>query len=86
MELFGHILGFLSMGVFVLSYQIFDRKKLMLAQSVATGLMSLQYLLLGAWSGFGLNLVCLLRNFFFYHRDKKFFSRGACRGIMGKRP
>ena len=74
MELFGHILGFLSMGVFVLSYQIFDRKKLMLAQSVATGLMSLQYLLLGAWSGFGLNLVCLLRNFFFYHRDKKFFS------------
>ena len=74
MELIGHILGFIAIGVFFLSYQIYDKKKLLLVQSIATGIMSVQYLLLGAWSGFGLNLVCLLRNFFFYHREKKFFS------------
>ena len=74
MEQIGHILGFIAIGVFFLSYQIYDKKKLLLMQSIATGILSVQYLLLGAWSGFGLNLVCLLRNFFFYHRDKKCFS------------
>lgn len=74
MELFGHILGFVAVCVFFISYQVYEKRKLLLLQSLATGILSLQYLLLGAWSGFGLNLVCLLRNFCFYHRDKRFFE------------
>lgn len=75
MELIGHILGFVAVAVFFLSYQCRGKKTLLLLQSLGTGILSLQYLLLGAWSGFGLNLVCLGRNFCFYYRERPFFSR-----------
>ena len=74
LELIGHFLGFIAIAFYFLSYQIHDKKKLIIVQSVATGLICIQYILIGAYSGFALNAVCLIRNFFFYHREKKFFS------------
>ena len=74
METIGHIIGIVAIGLFFLSYQIFEKKKLLIVQTLATTLLCLQYLLIGAYSGFVLNIVCVIRNFLYFHRDKKFFS------------
>ncbi len=68
--LIGHILGFISVGLFFYSYQRTQKRKIVIIQTVATALSCIQYLLIGAFSGFGLNIVCIIRNFVFYHRDK----------------
>lgn len=69
--LIGHILGFVSVGLFFYSYQRTQKRKIMIIQTVATALSCVQYLLIGALSGFALNIVCIIRNFAFYYRDKK---------------
>lgn len=74
MKIAGHIIGFIAIGLFFLSYQVFDKKKLLIIQTVATAAICLQYLLIGANSGFALNIVCMIRNLLFYHRDKKYLS------------
>lgn len=66
----GHVLGFVSVVLFFYSYQCTEKRKLMLVQTVATALSCVQYLLIGAFSGFALNVVCIIRNFAFYYRDK----------------
>ena len=74
MEMIGHILGVIAIGLFFLSYQIFEKKKLLFVQTLATAMLCLQYVLIGAYSGFVLNIICVIRNILFYHRDKKFLS------------
>ncbi|MBQ6947398.1 MAG: YgjV family protein [Clostridia bacterium] len=74
MEIAGHIVGAVAIGMFFLSYQVSEKKKLLIVQTLATALICLQYVLIGAYSGFALNVVCILRNLLFYHRDKKFLS------------
>ena len=69
--LIGHILGFVSVGLFFYSYQVTKKRDLMIIQTVATALSCIQYLLIGALSGFALNIVCIIRNFVFHYRDKK---------------
>lgn len=68
--LIGHILGFISVGLFFYSYQRTKKSKIMIIQTVATALSCIQYLLIGAFSGFALNIVCIMRNFIFFYRDK----------------
>ena len=67
---FGHILGFISVGLFFYSYQCTEKRKLIAIQTIATALSCVQYLLIGAFSGFALNVVCIIRNIAFYYRDK----------------
>ena len=69
--LIGHALGFISVGLFFYSYQRTQKRKIMIIQTVATALSCVQYLLIGAFSGFALNVVCIIRNFAFDYRDKK---------------
>ena len=68
--LLGHALGFISVALFFYSYQRTKKSKIMIIQTVATALSCIQYLLIGAFSGFALNIVCIIRNFTFYSRDK----------------
>lgn len=68
--LIGHILGFVSVGLFFYSYQRTQKRKILIIQTVATALSCIQYLLIGAFSGFALNVVCIIRNFTFYYRDR----------------
>ena len=70
-EIIGHILGFISVALFFYSYQVSQKTKLVVIQTVATALGCIQYLFIGAYSGFALNIVCIIRNFVFYFRDKK---------------
>lgn len=71
MEIIGHVFGVVAIGSFFLSYQMFDKKKLLFVQTFATAMLCLQYILIGAYSGFGLNIVCIIRNILYYRRDKK---------------
>ena len=71
LTLIGHSLGFISVGLFFYSYQRTKKSKIMIIQTVATALSCVQYLLIGALSGFALNIVCIIRNFVFYYRDKR---------------
>ena len=76
MELIGHIIGFISIAMFFLSYQVRDKKNLLIIQVIATILLCVQYALIGAYSGFALNLVCIARCFVYYFVDtKKGFGR-----------
>lgn len=68
--LIGHALGFISVGLFFYSYQCTQKSKIMIIQTVATALSVIQYLLIGASSGFALNIICIIRNFIFYYREK----------------
>ena len=68
--LFGHFLGFVSVALFFYSYQRTQKSKIMIIQTIATALSCLQYLLIGATSGFALNIICIIRNFAFYYREK----------------
>ena len=77
MRAVGHIVGFVALLLFIFSYQLKEKRQLLVAQTAATALLCLQYLLLDASSGFGLNIVCILRNVVYYYRDKKIFSGWA---------
>ena len=70
LTLIGHALGFVSVALFFYSYQRTKKSKIVIIQTVATALSCIQYLLIGALSGFALNIVCIIRNFVFYYRDK----------------
>ena len=69
-QLLGHAVGFISVALFFYSYQRSKKSKIMIIQTVATALSCVQYLLIGAASGFALNIVCIIRNFAFYYREK----------------
>ena len=69
-RLLGHALGFISVALFFYSYQRTQKSKIMVIQTVATALSCVQYLLIGALSGFALNVVCIIRNFVFFYREK----------------
>ena len=75
--LLGHVLGFISVALFFYSYQRTQKSKIMLIQTAATALSCVQYLLIGATSGFALNIVCIIRNFAFYYREKNNYSYQA---------
>lgn len=70
----GHVFGFISVGLFFYSYQRSRKETILTIQSVATALSCIQYLLIGAYSGFALNVVCIIRNFVYSYRDKYSFN------------
>lgn len=72
--LIGHIFGFISVGLFFYSYQRSKKEKILTIQTIATALSCVQYLLIGAFSGFALNIVCIIRNFVYSYRDKYSFN------------
>lgn len=69
-EIIGHIIGLTAIVFFFISYQVRDKKKLLLVQSMASATIGIQYLLIGAYVGFALNVVCVTRNLLYIYRDR----------------
>ena len=69
-EILGQTLGIIATLITALSYQANTKRKLLFIQSVATLCTCISYLLLGATSGFALNIVCLIRNVCFYFQKE----------------
>lgn len=89
-EFLGQALSILAMLVTVVSYQFNDKKKLLVAQTLSTALLSGSYFFLGATSGFYLNIVGIVRNTCFYFQPKngrfRYFSSvffSLAMGIVG---
>ena len=90
MTIAGQIMGWLAALITFLSYQCKEHKKLIIVQTLSTLSICISYLLLGAWSGMLLNVVCIIRNFIIYRKDLKIFSYSfwpyvlaALMGVMG---
>lgn len=62
----GQGLGLLATALTALSYQMNRKRTLLGVQSAATLCTCLSYFFLGAYSGFALNIVCLVRNLAFF--------------------
>ena len=69
-ELLGQSLGIIAMLITAFSYQMNTKSKLIFIQSIATLCTCISYFLLGATSGFALNIVCLTRNVCFYFQKE----------------
>ena len=65
-EIIGQIIGIVATAITAISYQVNTQKSLLFIQTLATAATCISYLLLGASSGFALNIVCIIRNVFFY--------------------
>ena len=74
MIILGQIMGWMAALFTFLSYQCKSHKKLIIVQCLSSFSICISYLLLGAWSGMILNVVCLIRNFIIYRKDLKIFS------------
>ena len=74
LEILGQISGFLALGVSFLSYQMKTRQGVIALQFAVSVLITLQYLFIGATSGFALNFICCLRGLCFCFQHKKFLS------------
>ena len=74
-EIIGQIIGIVAMVITAISYQVNTKKSLLFIQTLATAATCISYLFLGASSGFLLNIVCIMRNIFFY------FQKEGTKGI-----
>ena len=86
-ELWGQILGIVATLIITSAYQANTKKGLLMIQTPGIAVLCVSYLLLGASSGFALNVVCVLRNlgcFFVKEKTKPYFAMtGALMVIMG---
>ena len=69
-EILGQAISILATLCTIVSYQFNDKRKLLVAQTLSTALLSASYFFLGATSGFALNIVGIVRNICFYFQPK----------------
>ena len=89
-ELWGQILGIVATLIITSAYQANTKKGLLMIQTPGIAVLCVSYLLLGASSGFALNLVCVLRNlgcFFVKEKTKLYYAMTGvlmvAMGVMG---
>ena len=72
----GQALSIIATIITFLSYQVNNKKQLLITQTIATSFTCIAYFFLGASSGVLLNIVCIVRNIAFYmHKDNKKANR-----------
>ena len=89
-ELWGQILGIVATLIITSAYQANTKKGLLMIQTPGLAVLCVSYLLLGASSGFALNVVCVLRNlgcFFVKEKTKLYYAMTGvlmvAMGVMG---
>ncbi|SRR5574344_966584 len=68
---YAQFVGAAALLVIVLSVQCKKKKNIMLLQTIANILYSIQYILLNAYSAAYLNIITVLRSYVYYEYDKK---------------
>ena len=69
-----NIIAFVAVAITFISYQVNSQKKILVIQIIATVVSAVSFMVLGAWTGFAMNCVAILRNIAYYNKDKKIFS------------
>ena len=73
-EIIAQILGFLTILLGILAYQVKTDKQLLVVNLLDCGVFAAHYFLLGAIPGAVLNTVGVLRSLVYYHKDKSFYK------------
>lgn len=86
-ELWGQILGIAATLVITSAYQANTKKGMLMIQTPGVVVLCVSYLLLGAMSGFALNIACVIRNvccIFIKEKTKAYYiMTGALMCILG---
>ena len=86
-ELWGQIIGITATVIITSAYQANSKNKMLMVQTPGVVLLCVSYLLLGATSGFAMNIACVLRNLcclFIKEKTKGYYvMTGAMMCIMG---
>lgn len=86
-ELLGQILGILATLVITSAYQANTKKGMLLIQTPGVVVLCVSYFLLGAMSGFALNIACVIRNIcciFIKEKTKAYYvMTGALMCLLG---
>ena len=69
-EIIGYVFGAAALIAVFFTYQIHEKRKLLMVQTFMIVMMCLHYFFLGATTGFALNVVCILRNIALFFKDK----------------
>lgn len=72
-----NVIAFIAVAITFVSYQVNSQKKLLTVQIIATVFSAISFVVLGAWTGFAMNCVAILRNVAYYNKDKKIFNSKA---------
>ena len=64
-------IGFIAMALVVWSFQKNDKRKLLWIQALASAVFAIHFILLGAWTGMGMNLIQIPRNLVFAAKTEK---------------
>lgn len=67
----GQILGVVAVICGFVSYQMRTQKQLLVVNTITCAIFCAHYILIGAYSGFALNALCIFRNFGYFYRNKK---------------
>ena len=70
-EIIGQTLSFIALIVTIISYQFNDKRKLLVAQTLSTALLSVSFFFTGETAGFALNIVGIARNICYYFQPKR---------------
>lgn len=76
-EIAGQIISIIAVIVSFITYQMKSSRSIFVTLSIATGISCVAYALLGGTVALVLNLVSIVRNICFYHKDKKILSGKA---------
>jgi len=71
LEIIGQILGAVAVICGFVSYQMRTQKQLLVVNTITCAVFCAHYILIGAYSGFALNFLCIFRNFGYFYRNKK---------------
>ena len=86
-QIIGQTLSIIATIITIFSYQFHTKSKILLAQIISTACLAGSYFLLGATSGFYLNIVGIVRNVCYYFQPEKglfryfsgaFFAAAMC--------
>ncbi len=71
MNIISQFIGFIGTFLIILSYQINDRKKIIVVQGLAGIFFTVHFIMLGAFTGAMMNLLTSIRAGVYYNRDRK---------------
>ncbi len=74
----GQAMGLVAVVLGFMSFQMRTQKKLLVLQTATTIAFCIHYYLIGATSGLMLNMLGIVRNLAYYHKDKSLFSGKKC--------
>lgn len=70
-DIIAQVVGIIAAVIAILSFQVKGQKGIMVVQTVSTSLWTLHFFMIGAYTGFILNLLCAIRAVIYSKRESK---------------